>query len=433
MTTTYSEEFVEERALEYDGGVYYEFIGLTKEEMTKHREKIKAVISKSISEGVQELTLIAGEYPVFKTQGRVEVNRTLGEPWSADDINFFLTKTVKTKIPGRLDTTASKPRTSGNGDDFSSYLDTQFFEALMDFHGNKHDLSVAHSSKTLRIHCVNLFDPTNLDRHMKYGISIRIVPKLIPEWDTLNLPKLFKKVVKADSGLFLVSGHASDGKTTTVASLINMLNVEAGKINTILTIEEPVEFVYSTHEGTGSVIQRSVGVNVDSYSQATLDALRENVSYVMIGELRDKDEMLNALKLVEMGKVVIATIHSNGSAETIDRFVNAFPSEMQTNVRQTLIENIGGILHQRLEVVADKDSLSGVKQVPSCSGFLINTSSERSVLRSAEESEGRAGIVKVIENEGAWTISNEDHYKNLVAQGVVIDTVDNHRKFVPQS
>lgn len=373
---------------------------LTKEESKKHKEKIMSLLKKAVDDDAQEITIISGEPTDFKSKGILTKKHEL-EIWSDDDFNYFLGNLTRHALPGSRVLSDTE-------------LDVHIFEKYMDHHKYSYDFAVNLSGKTLRVHAVSIYNPQNMLRKEKYCYTIRVVPTEIPSWDTLHLPEIFKRFSVLKGGLVLVSGHTGSGKSTTVATLVNMINTNPSQKKSILTIEEPVEFVHKPSNST--ILQRCVGINVESYTQATTDALRENVDVIVIGELRTDEEMDNAIRLAEIGKLVIATVHSNGPADTIDRIVNEFSGDVQENVRARLVENVVGILHQNLEVVHQE-------QIPVASGFIIENASNKSKLRKDFT---RTGITNMIKSESTnWCITQADAYDELVAKKVIEDNPEN--------
>lgn len=367
-------------------------IRLSDAEMSGHKERVLHLLQSAVDEGVQEITLISGEYPDFKAKGVLEKKLEL-PLWSDDDFNYFLSNLTR----------QVEDRPIANNE-----LDTRAFEHLMDTKGYSYDFAVNLKGKTLRMHAVSIYNPQAQPRKEKYCFTIRVVPTEIPTWKSLHLPKVFSRFEILKSGLILISGHTGSGKSTTVATLVNNINKNPNHRKTILTIEEPVEFVHKPSHS--SIIQRCVGINVASYTQATNDALRENVDVVVIGELRTAEEMDNAIRLAEVGKLVIATVHSNSPADTVDRIVNSFSGDLQDNVRSRLSENVVGILHQNLEVIKGE-------QIPVASGFIIESPSNKSKLRKDFTRTGISTLIK--DNPKTWCVSQKEAYEELVETDVI--------------
>lgn len=171
----------------------------------------------------------------------------------------------------------------------------------------------------------------------------RIISK-IPTFEQLRLPRLLEKLALEKRGLILVTGMTGSGKSTTLAAMINHRNQkEQGHI---ITIEDPIEYF---HEHNKSVVtQREVGVDTESYSIALKNALRQRPDVILVGEVRDREVMEQALTASETGHLCLATLHTNNAYQTIERVVNLFPEDYQNQVRLNLSMNLRGIISQRL-------------------------------------------------------------------------------------
>ncbi|MCB9995980.1 MAG: PilT/PilU family type 4a pilus ATPase [Rhodospirillales bacterium] len=171
----------------------------------------------------------------------------------------------------------------------------------------------------------------------------RIISK-IPSFEELRLPKLLEKLSLEKRGLVLVTGMTGSGKSTTLASMINYRNQhEQGHI---ITIEDPIEYF---HEHNKSVVtQREVGVDTESYAIALKNALRQRPDVILVGEIRDREVMEQALTASETGHLCLATLHTTNAYQSIERVVNMFPEDYQTQVRLNLSMNLRAIISQRL-------------------------------------------------------------------------------------
>ena len=176
------------------------------------------------------------------------------------------------------------------------------------------------------------------------ALALRVIPTIIPSYDSLFLPESVKKFTELKNGLVLVVGTTGSGKSTTLASIIDDINTNQNKH--IITIENPVEFL---HQHKKSVVnQREVGVDVISFSDAVKDAMREDPDILLVGELRDLDTISNAITMAETGHLVFGTLHTRSVAETIDRIIDVFPPGQQEQIRLQLSNSIGGIVSQQL-------------------------------------------------------------------------------------
>lgn len=187
----------------------------------------------------------------------------------------------------------------------------------------------------------------NALRHLDgMGAACRAIPSRALSLEQLNMPDAVTNLCKTDSGLVLVTGKTGSGKSTTLAAMIDNLNVRLK--GHILTIEDPIEFVHMRKNCL--ISQRQIGTHAPSFSSALHSALREDPDVVLVGELRDLETMSTAITAAEMGIMVMATLHTNGAAAAVDRMVNAFPTDKQGHVRTMLSTSLRGVISQQLIV-----------------------------------------------------------------------------------
>lgn len=182
------------------------------------------------------------------------------------------------------------------------------------------------------------------------GAIFRVIPAKVNTMDELNMPQQLKKIIKMQNGLVIVTGPTSSGKSTTLASIVHEINTNQAKH--ILTIEDPIEFI---HENIKSVVdQREVGTHTVSFQRALKASLREDPNVILIGEMRDFETISLAITAAETGHLVLATLHTSGAAKSIDRMIDAFPSEQQNQIRAQLAESLKAIVWQSLLKTKDK-------------------------------------------------------------------------------
>jgi twitching motility protein PilT len=182
-----------------------------------------------------------------------------------------------------------------------------------------------------------------------YGMALRIIPLKVPSIESLGLPAVVKDLASLPRGLILVTGPTGSGKSTTLASMINLINQER-KCH-ILTLEDPIEYL---HKHNKSIInQREIGSDSLSFGNGLRAALRQDPDVILVGEMRDLETISIALTAAETGHLVLSTLHTVGSAKTIDRVIDVFPPHQQQQVRVQFASVIQAIVSQQLLPKAD--------------------------------------------------------------------------------
>ncbi len=176
------------------------------------------------------------------------------------------------------------------------------------------------------------------------GMVLRTIPNDLLTLEQIGLPPSVKELLYKPRGLVLVTGPTGSGKSTTLASMINIINQD--RSCHIITVEDPIEFY---HEHQRSVItQREIGVDVPSFSEALRRALRQDPDIILVGEMRDLETIEAAVTAAETGHLVFGTLHTTGAAETVDRIVDAFPTDQQEQVRTQLAATLVAVISQVL-------------------------------------------------------------------------------------
>ncbi len=176
------------------------------------------------------------------------------------------------------------------------------------------------------------------------AMVLRVINTQVPSLQELGIPDIVSRFANLERGLVLVTGATGSGKSTTLAALINEIN--ATQTNHILTIEDPIEFLFA--EKRSVITQREVGVDTNSFADAMRAALREDPDVILLGEMRDPETIETALTAAETGHLVFSTVHSPAAAETVSRIISAFPPEAQQTMRAKLAQNLCGVVSQRL-------------------------------------------------------------------------------------
>jgi twitching motility protein PilT len=203
------------------------------------------------------------------------------------------------------------------------------------------------------------------------GAAFRLIPEKIKTLDELGLPQSIAEFTRRPKGLVLITGPTGSGKSTTISSLIDIIN-ESQKLH-IITIEDPIEFI---HKHKKCIIdQREVGLHTTSFSYALRSALREDPDVILVGEMRDLETISLAVTAAETGHLVFSTLHTNSAAETVERIIDVFPVHQQRQIRIQLAESLQGVVSQILLPNIDQ-----TKRVPAVE-IMLATPAIRNIIR----------------------------------------------------
>jgi twitching motility protein PilT len=176
------------------------------------------------------------------------------------------------------------------------------------------------------------------------GIALRLIPNVIRDFDELNLPPILESFTQRSQGFFLCVGPVGQGKSTTLAAMVNRINKT--RAEHIVTIEDPIEYVYE--EEKALIDQREVGIDTKNFETALTAALRQDVDVILVGEMRNTETIAAAVTAAETGHLVYSTLHTNDAAQTINRIVDSFSPAQQDQVRVQLASSLIAIFSQRL-------------------------------------------------------------------------------------
>jgi len=176
------------------------------------------------------------------------------------------------------------------------------------------------------------------------GVVMRLIPRDIKTIDELGLPEILIDFARRKQGFFLVVGPVGQGKSTTLASMIELINQE--RTEHIITIEQPIEYVYQ--QKNSIIDQREVPVDTKTFESGLVGTFRQDVDVILVGEMRGKETIQAAVTAAETGHLVFSTLHTNNASQTIDRIIDSFPGEQQDQIRLQLASSLIGIFSQRL-------------------------------------------------------------------------------------
>jgi len=240
--------------------------------------------------------------------------------------------------------------------------------------------------------------------------ALRPIPHEMPVFSSLGLPDSIRAFTDLRRGLVLVTGPTGSGKSTTLASLIDIIN--RNKPLHIVTVEDPIEFL---HDHKRSIItQREIGEDTDSFAEALRRVLRQDPDVILVGELRDLETISMALTAAETGHLVFGTLHTQDAPQTIDRIIDVFPTQQQEQIRVMLASTLEGVVTQQLVPTAD-----GTGRAP-CSEVLVCTSAVRNLIRQAKTHQ----IYSLMQVGGSFGMQTMDQgLAGLVKAGIISESI----------
>ena len=303
-----------------------------------YKQKLTQLIEIVVAQGASDLHLSTGVQPTIRVSG--SLTPVLSEAkLTAEDMLGLLSEMLP---PARK----------------QKFLDSQ--EA---------DFSYAHAALA-RFRGNAYFERGNM------GAALRLIPRQIRTLAELNLPPILERFAAREQGFFLVVGPVGQGKTTTLAALLEKINQE--RAEHIVTIEDPIEYLFENKKSL--VEQREVRVDTADFPQALTSVFRQDIDVLMIGEMRSPETMAAAVTAAETGHLVFSTLHTNNAAQSIDRIIDAFPASQQDQIRIQLAGSLAGIFSQRLI-----PRISG-GLVPACE-LLISNSAVQNLIREKRSHE----------------------------------------------
>lgn len=247
----------------------------------------------------------------------------------------------------------------------------------------------------------------------KISMALRLIPGKIGTLAELNLPPILESFTQRQQGFFLVVGPIGQGKTTTLASMVDLINSE--RADHILTIEDPIEYIYQ--EKRAIIDQREVRIDTEDFHTALKSMFRQDVDVALIGEMRSYETMSAAVTAAETGHLIFSTLHTNNAAQTIDRIIDSFPPDQQSQIRVQLAASLTGIFSQRL--------------IPKISGgmipayeLLINNAAVGNLIRERRTHEINT-VVETSSEQGMVDMNKS--LAELARKGLV--TIENARKY----
>ncbi len=333
----------------------------------KNKMDIKQYLQLVIDSKASDLHLIAGTYPTLRVEGELTPLTNMGL-LSSEIISDLLKQSLSSEQLERLNV-------------------------------NKEiDFSIAFSDKA-RFR-VNAYTAKN-----NLAAAFRQIPLTIPPIDTLGLPNILHSFTNLRQGLVLVTGPTGHGKSTTLAAMIDEINIS--RATHIVTIEDPIEFVFKPNKSI--ISQREMRTDSHSWEIALRSVLREDPDVVLVGEMRDYETIAAALTVAETGHLVFATLHTNSAAQTIDRIVDVFPQEQQGQVRLQLSNVLEAVFSQRLIQTIDRKRVIAHE-------VMLGTTAIRTSIREGKTHQIES-ILETSQEVGMSTI--ERSLADLVKRGII--------------
>lgn len=246
-----------------------------------------------------------------------------------------------------------------------------------------------------------------------WAAAFRVIPTTVKSLDEIHMPNSVRKLTDLKQGLVLVTGPTGQGKSTTLAAMINEINMT--RKAHIITVEDPIEFIYPF--GKSMISQRELNADTQSFTNALKYALREDPDVVLIGEMRDLETIAAAMTIAETGHLVFATLHTNSASQTIDRVIDVFPQEQQPQIRTQLAAVLEAVISQRLVPTMEPGRIMALE-------ILFANPAVRAIIREAKTHM----IDNLIQTSGEQGMMNmETSLATLVREGkIAIETAQQY-------
>lgn len=297
---------------------------------------LDAILIVAVNGGASDVVLKTGALPRFRFQGEL-INLSDGQIISPQVMQGWISQILPAHLSRSL---------QSRGDADFSYQDR-----------------VGHRFR------VNLFR-----QRQNYGLVLRVISNHIKTIEELQLPPILKTFAAEKRGLVLVTGATGSGKSTTLASMIQKINLE--RASHIVTIEDPIEFNFRDERST--IQQREIGIDTESFSSALRASLRQNPDVIFVGELRDKETTETALMAAETGHLVLSTLHTSDAVESLTRLMSYFEPHQHRNLRQILASSLRAVISQRLVPKLDGKGLVAALEI------MVNTATVKDTILNGD-------------------------------------------------
>lgn len=271
---------------------------------------------------------------------------------------------------------------------------------------NQRELDISYEIKGVSRFRVNCHWERN-----NVGLVARIISSTIPVMEELMMPSVVYDLLRLKQGLILVTGPTGCGKSTSLAAMINLINQERSVH--IITLEDPIEFIYSPNSGKSIIKQRQLGSDMLSFAQALKHVLRQDPNVILVGEMRDLETIAATITIAETGHLVLATLHTYNAGQTVDRIIDVFPPYQQPQVRLQVSLFLKGIISQQLLPRKDGGRIAARE-------ILINTPAIANLVRENKISQIKT-VLQTSAEEGMFTIDQD--LKRLYEEGYITKEV----------
>lgn len=262
------------------------------------------------------------------------------------------------------------------------------------------DLDISYEHVNGNIFRINIFF-----KHGRLAAVLRLIPNVVRSFESLNLPSVTRRFLKQKQGLIMITGPTGSGKSTTLAAMVDWVNNNCNYH--IITIEDPIEFIYHPNKSVFS--QRELHADTNTMANALKSVLRQDPDVVVIAEMRDPETISTAINICETGHLVFGTLHTSGAAQTISRIASAFPPTQQNQILSRLSDSLVGVISQRLVVKIGGGRIPLFEAFYNTPGIAhLIRSNDTAQLKNAIATGGKMGMVTM-----------EKYAEDLIAKGVL--------------
>ncbi len=339
-----------------------------------YKKLIQNLIDTVIKENGSDIHLSKGQYPVIRVHG---------------DLHYLETMSILTE------------------EDMEGIIEFLLIPSYKEEFLKKKEIDFSYETPEARFRGSCFFAQKSI------GISLRLIPKKMKSLEELNLPIILETFAQKQQGFFLVVGPMGHGKSTTLASMIEMINQT--RAEHIVTIEDPIEYVFQ--QGKSIIDQREIKIDTKDFPTALKSVFRQDADVIMVGEMRGLETISTSVTAAETGHLVFSTLHTNNASQTIDRIIDVFPPQQQNQIKIQLAASLLGIFSQRL--------------IPRISGgmipayeLLINNNAIANLIREGRTFE-ISNVIETSSSEGMVSLNKS--LEELVRMGEI--TLENARKY----